>query len=97
MRKISGKFIAPSSPVLLDTERIVVDPSKVVKLFADNFRDVYRKDSTSVSGHRRRYLESSDIYFNSNKGESYNVPFYPSELLLGLTQCQDSPGPDDIP
>ncbi len=55
VRKISGKFTAPS-PILLDTGRIVADPFAVAQLLADHFSAVSKKDTTSASGHRRRYF-----------------------------------------
>ena len=98
VRKISGKFSPSPPPVLSHAGNTVADAKSVADLFASHFASVSQRDPTAPGARYRRGRESTNIDFDSPGGESYNVPFSPSELQTALSQCHDSsPGPDDIP
>ncbi|MPC71545.1 hypothetical protein E2C01_065823 [Portunus trituberculatus] len=98
VRRIAGKYSAPSPPVLLSAGQTVADPKTVADLFAEHFASVSRKDPTAPGARYHQSMESLRVNFSSTGGESYNVPFSTSELRTALSQCHDSsPGPDDIP
>ncbi|MPC35497.1 hypothetical protein E2C01_028921 [Portunus trituberculatus] len=98
VRRIAGKYSAPSPPIVLSAWRTVADLKTVADLFAKHFASVSWKDPAAPSARYRQSMESLGINFSSSGGESYNVPFPVSELRTTLSQCHDSsPGPDDIP
>ena len=98
VRKISGKFVTPSPPVLSGVDGPVSDPTSVANLFVQHFSVISKKDTTSPSGRHRRRLETGDISFTSAGGEPYNVVFSSSDLEAALSKCRDSsPGLDEVP
>ncbi|MPC89069.1 hypothetical protein E2C01_083997 [Portunus trituberculatus] len=98
VRRIAGKYPAPSSPLLLSAGQTVAYPKTVADLFAEHFASVSRKDPAAPGARHRQRIESFGVNFSSTGGDSYNVLFSVSELQTALSQCQDSsPGPDDIP
>ncbi|MPC38034.1 hypothetical protein E2C01_031535 [Portunus trituberculatus] len=98
VRRITGKYSAPSQPILLSAGRTVADPMTVADLFVEHFASVSQKDPAAPGARHRQRMESLGVNFSSTGGESYNVPFCVFELQTALSQCHDSfPGLDDIP
>lgn len=98
VRKISGKFSPPPSPVLLQAGELVADPKAVADLFTDSFVSVCRRDPNTLGARYRQRSEAAGVTFPSSGGESYNIAFSVAELRAALSQCHDSsPGLDDVP
>lgn len=98
VRKMKGKFIPSSPPVLSINGDPVADPLTVAEEFASHFVSVAQTDLASPSARDRLRQEQRGIDFSSRGGESYNVLFTPRELCQAMKVCADtSPGQDDVP
>ena len=97
MRKIAGKFSPCQPPVLKINGTEVGDAHIVANELANHFANVSKKDGGRPFAHRREELERLEINFNTQRNESYNMPFSMEEFRCALRKCNESaPGPDEI-
>ncbi|MPC26469.1 hypothetical protein E2C01_019608 [Portunus trituberculatus] len=80
VRRMAGKYSAPSPPLLLSAGRTVSDPKTVADLFAEHFASVSRKDPAAPGARYCQSMEYVGVNFSSTGRESYNVPFSVSKL-----------------
>ena len=98
IRKMKGKFVPSSAPMLTVDGEDVAEPAVVANHFATHFANVPRNDPTCPHARRRLHDEGREVNFSSPGGESYNVPFQLQELAEALKACDETaPGPDDVP
>ena len=98
VRKIAGKFVPSSPPVLQINGATVADPKSVANSLASHFAEVSKRHPQIPYAQYRQQQERQTLDFSSNGGKSYNAPFSSQELNSALSECSDSaPGPDDIP
>ena len=98
MKKIAGKYIPRTPPVLNINGVKVADPKTVSEEFATHFAGVSKKNTRPPYNRYRIQEENNNLDFTTLKTEPYNLPFTMKELTSALSNCKDtSPGPDDIP
>ena len=98
MKKIAGKYVPRTPPVLNINGVKVADPKTVSEEFATHFAGVSKKNTRPPYNRYRIQEENNNLDFTTLKTEPYNLPFTMKELTSALSNCKDtSPGPDDIP
>ena len=97
LRKITGKYIPSSPPVIKENGSLITDPKDVGKAFAKHFATVSSKQPNSPYYQQRLREENKTLDFRATRAESYNVAFTMQEFQSALSSCSDSaPGADNI-
>ena len=97
IRKITGKFIPSSPPVIKENSSLITDPKDVSEAFAKHFATVSSKQPNSPYYQQRLHEENKTLDFRATRAESYNVAFTMQEFQSALSSCSDSaPGADNI-
>ncbi|MPD07009.1 hypothetical protein E2C01_102850 [Portunus trituberculatus] len=68
VRRIAGKYSAPSPPILLSAGRTVADLRNVADLFAEHFASVSQRHPAAPGARHRQRMESLGINFSSAGG-----------------------------
>ena len=96
IRKLQGKFVPASMPVLKVNERYVSDPKCVAESLAKHFANVSSAAHYSHDFQQFR-LSASVVPPVSDNMEAFNLPFSMDEMMTALSSSSlTSPGEDSI-
>ena len=97
IRKITGKYIPSSPPVIKENGSLITDPKNVSEAFAKHSATVSSKQPNSPYYQQHLHEENKTLDFGATQAESYNVAFTMQEFQSALSSCSDSaPGADNI-
>ena len=98
MQKISGKFSATPSPILIQGESIITDRRQVANIFAHKFATI-----SSIESYNREFIryksneESQQLQMVTSNRQMYNEPIIEKEFRTALNRTKETaPGHDLI-